>query len=68
MHYRDYVHYGDQVPDAKEFDWQCIHCLGRGGTLVQAGGRSPSPSSGTSSDASSGHEEWAEGVDGTSAP
>ena len=59
---RDYVHFGDQVPDSKDFDWQCIHCFGRGGTVVHPGGRSASPSSATSSDAFSGHEEGAEGA------
>ena len=68
VHYQDYVHFGDTVPNSKEFDWQCIHCFGRGGTTVQAGGRSPSASSGTSSDASSGREEGAEGTKGASAP
>jgi hypothetical protein len=68
VHYQEYVHYGDVVPESKDFDWQCIHCFGRGGTTVQAGGRSPSASSGTSSDASSGREEGAEGTKGASAP
>ena len=68
VHYSDYVHYGDVAPDSGKWDFQCIHCFGRSGAVAEAHRRSPSLSSGTSSDASSGHEEGAVGAKGASAP
>ena len=69
VHYQNYVHFENMVPDSKEFDWQCIHCFGRSGTIVTEGieaAAAAEAASAMSSDASS--KEGAEGAAGTAAP
>ena len=69
VHFQDYVHFGDQVPDSRDLDWQCIHCFGCSGTIVTDGveaAAAAEAASAPSSDASS--EEGAVGAAGTFAP
>ena len=66
MHYQNYVHFGEEVPGFKEFDWQCVHCFGRRGTIVTDGNEAAAAAeaaSATSSNAST--KEGAEGAVGT---